>query len=417
MIYSYKKITKCRLCDAKIKKIISFGNLPLGNNFTKTLKESLKQKKYPLGLMRCINCNHFQLGVSVNPKLLYATNYTYLSGVGSTFIKHFREYVDWSIKEINLKKSDLVVDIGSNDGTCLSFFKRKKITVCGVDPAKKPSKIANANNIFTINNFFNKRIVNKIIKKFGKAKFITSHNVLAHISDIKTVFKDIFHLLDDDGYFCFEIGYFRSVLENNLFDTIYHEHLDYHHASPLVSFLNMNGFSVIKITKNDIQGGSIRILSKKSLGNSKNSLQVLNFCRKEKKSILFNNKKINKFVKEIDLNSKKIENLFNKLNDKKIIGFGAPTKATLLNKTFKINSETIGLTFEDNVLKQDKYLPCSEVKIISSNLVNEIIFDYIFIYAWNFSDDIIKKLRKYISKSKKKKYAIIPLPKLKIIKI
>ena len=285
MIKNYKNISKCRLCNGVIKKIINFGNIALGNNLEKNINKAKKSKKYPLSINRCIECNHFQLSSSVNPKILFATNYTYLSGIGTSFLKHFDTYSTWLIKKIHLNKNDLILDIGSNDGTCLSFFKKKGMKILGIDPAKLASDIANKNGLNTINQFFDLKSKKFIEKKYGKPKVITSHNVLAHIDDIQNTFKLAYDLLQDNGYLCFEVGYFKNVIQNKFFDTIYHEHLDYHHANPLIKMLNKIGFSVKMIATNKIQGGTIRILSKKSklIINNK---QVNIFCTSEKKKYL-----------------------------------------------------------------------------------------------------------------------------------
>jgi SAM-dependent methyltransferase len=229
--------------------------------------------------MNCIHCNHFQLSVSVNPKILYAKNYTYLTGITKTFKDHFDNYSKSIIQKCKLKKNALVLDVGSNDGTCLSFFKRKKMRVVGIDPAKKPSVIANKNGIETFNKFFNKEAASQIEKKFGKFDFITSHNVLAHTENIQEIFLSIYDLLKKDAYFCFEIGYFKEVVKNNLFDTIYHEHLDYHHAKPLVNKIQQIGFSVIDLSVNKIQGGTLRLLLKKT--KFEISKKVIKFMKNE----------------------------------------------------------------------------------------------------------------------------------------
>ena len=285
-----KKIIKCRICEnRKLKKIINFGNVSLGNNLRKNKKDSIRVKKYPLQLNQCLNCNHFQLSHSVNPKILYATNYTYISGVTKTFIKHFVDYSNYMIKKCNLNKNSLVVDIGSNDGTCLAQFKKKGIKVCGIDPAKIPSKIANKNKIYTYNDFFNEKIKKKILTKFGPANLVTSHNVLAHVDNLKKVFKLTYSILKPQGYFCFEIGYFRNVIKNNFFDTIYHEHLDYHHALPLFKILNKVGFSVLKFDTNEIQGGTLRVLCIKS---KINDLKVVKKFLKDEERFFHYNKSI-----------------------------------------------------------------------------------------------------------------------------
>lgn len=416
MIKDYKLINECRLCNGKIKDIIHFGNVALGNNLEKNISKAKKSRKYPLSINKCIECNHFQLSASVDPKILYATNYTYLSGIGTSFLKHFDTYSDWLIKKIHLNKNDLILDIGSNDGTCLSFFKKKGIRVLGIDPAKLASNIANKNGLNTINKFFDLQSKKYIEKKYGNPKVITSHNVLAHIDNIQNTFKLAYDLLQDNGYLCFEVGYFKNVIENKFFDTIYHEHLDYHHANPLIKMLNKIGFSVKEISTNKIQGGTIRILSKKSKF-VKNNKQVSIFCLSEKKSILYREKSIVNAFDKFFKNGKKIQRFFEENKDKKIIGYGAPTKAVLLNKIININNDYIDFTLEDNLLKSNKYLPTSGVKIVKFdyNLLNGV--DYMFVYAWNFSKDIMQKIRKTKNISHSNLFVIIPLPELKIIKI
>ena len=411
---SYKNITQCRLCDSKkIKQIYNFGLIPLGNNLQKFRLQSVNCKKYPLSLMQCSKCNHFQLSISVNPKILYAKNYTYLTGVTKTFKKHFSDYSNWIIKKCKIKKGSLILDIGSNDGTCLNYFKKNKMKVIGIDPAKKPSKIANTNGINTINNFFNKETSSRIKKKYGQFDFITSHNVLAHTENIQEIFLSIFDLLKEDAYFCFEIGYFKEVVKHNLFDTIYHEHLDYHHAKPLVKLLQSIGFSIIDLSTNKIQGGTLRLLLQK---------------RKLKTKI----KKVDKFIKQEEKFFKKIniKNKFQnfketllKLNllirkdigkNKSIYAYGSPTKASLLLINSKLNINMIKNSFEDNPLKCNKYIPGTDIKIMNTKKIKIDLGSVIIILAWNFSKEIEMRLKSQNIRNVK---LFIPLPKVNIRKI
>ena len=411
-----KKINKCRLCgSSKFIKIINFGKVPLGNNLTYSKKSSYNAEVFELCLIKCNSCKHFQLNYEVSPGKLYATNYTYLSGVAPSFIKHFDNYSKWIIKKCNLKSKNIVLDIGSNDGTCLNSFKKRKINVLGIDPAQLPSNIANKRGIKTLNNFFNKESSNKIIKKYGHMDFITSHNVLAHIGNLTEVFENIFNLLKYKGYFCFEVGYFLKVLENNYFDTIYHEHLDYHHASPLTKYLTNLGFSVVNITTNNVQGGTLRVLCKKNI-NARLYAQPKKFLIKENKSIINNNVFLKRWPKIIHNNMKHLNQITKKYisQNKTIIGYGAPTKATLILKMSNIKKNTVSRIIEDNDLKVGKYMPKTDIKIIkySKNVLNNS--DVIIIFAWNFFSDIIKKLK---NEKLSKKIIIVPLPKVKILNI
>ena len=411
---NYKVISNCRLCNSiNLVNIINFKKLPLGNDYQKKRSNALISLKFPLIVKQCNDCGHFQLSISVNPNLLYKTNYTYLSGIGKTFIEHFNSYYKWISNKTKINKKSLVVDVGSNDGSCLINFKKKHI-VCGIDPAKIPVKVANKKKIFTILSDFNKQAVNKIIKKFGKADLITSHNVLAHIENNNEVFDNIYNLLNKDGYFCFEVGYFFNVLKDNLFDTIYHEHLDYHHASPIVQFLFKKQFSILNISTNSIQGGTLRILCKKE-NTPKISKQSIKFVKNENKKIYFKKNFLSTWQDKIHKNILKLGSYVNSIeNSKKIIGYGAPTKSSLLIKLSKLNSSKILYILEDNEFKVNRYLPDTGIKILSTKNLYNSKPDIIIIFAWNFTKDILKKLKNYDIKGCK---IIIPLPNFKVISL
>ncbi len=282
--------------------------------------------------------------------------------------------------------------------------------VLGVDPAKKPCQVAKQKGIKSINSFFNKKIAQKIVKKYGKVDFVTSHNTLAHVDDINNIFKNIYQILKKDGYFCFEIGYFNEVIKNNYFDTIYHEHLDYHHANPLTKFLTKIGFSVIDINIVNVQGGSLRILCKKDY-NKKINQKVAKFLKKEKKTNLYNKFFINTW-------EKKIKNLMNNVRKKilevslkeLVFGYGSPTKIILFLKLLNLPEKKLSYIFEDNPLKQNKFLPIYSKEILNTNYIKRLKPKFIIIFAWNFAKDIKKKINK-IDKTIK---LIVPLPKFKI---
>ena len=409
-LYKYNLIKRCRLCKSdKIKKIISFGNVGIGNNFNKSVNISKKSSKYPLGINYCNKCSHCQLNISVNPRILYKKNYTYLSGTADSFKLHFKNYYQWVVNKIKLPESSVVLDIGSNDGTCLSFF-QKKYKVCGIDPALKPSQIANKNNIFTINDYLNHNSSQKILKKFGNIDLITSHNVLAHIDNNLETFKIIYKLLKPKGYFCFEIGYFLKVVQNNYFDTIYHEHLDYYNANSLVKFLCKLNFSIIDITVNPSQGGSLRILCRK---NNKIyiSKSVNNFLANEIKSNILNYVNLIKWKKRIINQVEELNKIIHYHKNSNIIAYGAPTKSTLWIKLLHLNSQVIKFVVDDNNLKINKYYPNTDIKIQSVKILKKVKIDLIIIFAWNFKDDIIIKLKKMNLKNIK---IVTPLPKMKI---
>jgi SAM-dependent methyltransferase len=409
---NYKILRNCRLCDSKrIRIIYNFNAVPIGNELKSSRNSSIKSRRYPLKLMNCKVCNHFQLSISIKPKILFTKNYTYLTGITRTFENHFETYAKFIIKKCKLKNSSLVIDIGSNDGTCLKHFKKNKMKVLGIDPAKLPSKIAINKGINTINSFFNKKTAEIILKKYGHVDFVTSHNVLAHTENIKEIFTSIFAILKKNGYFCFEIGYFQDVLKKKLFDTIYHEHLDYHHAGPLINFLETIGFSAIDISTNSIQGATLRLLLQKKDIIKEKSKKIKNFIRKEK--IYFKLSGIKQQFKQFEKSMIKFNRIVikAKLKGNSISAYGSPTKASLLLIASRLNKGIIENAFEDNNLKCNKYIPGTDIKIINSKNIKNINPKIIIILAWNFAKEIILKLKE---RNFKKITLITPLPETKV---
>ncbi len=413
---STRALKECRLCgSADLGDFIDFGQVPLGNNLQLTSQQAKEVDAYRLDVLRCHECGHFQLGHAVAPELLYATNYTYLSGIGSSFVKHISAYAQWIDEHCDLPAQAVVVDIGSNDGTCLKAFQTRGYTVCGVDPASLAAGIARENGIPTINSFFDSAAVLEIISRYGRADFVTSQNVLAHVDDLGAVFRNIYDLLKDEGYFAFEIGYFREVLLTGCFDTIYHEHLDYHHAGPLARHLCALGFDLLDLSVNSVQGGSLRLLLKKT-GKGVIAEQAQNFLDAEKQSVLGDEEFLSNWPRKIESSMVEFHNLLSEESSRgaRIAAYGAPTKATLLTKLANLGASEIAFVVEDNPHKVGRFLPGSCIPI---RLTSELITfqpEVIVLLAWNFADDIVAKLRGKFNTSVK---VVVPLPDLRVINL
>jgi 2-polyprenyl-3-methyl-5-hydroxy-6-metoxy-1,4-benzoquinol methylase len=391
-----KTILDCRLCNKKnLKNIFDFGLMPLGNNLKSHKINSLKIEKYPLSINQCLDCKHFQLNFSVDPDLLYATNYTYLTGVGESFRKHLELFSKDVLKYIPNEKENYktrVIDIGSNDGTALSYFIKNGCEVLGIDPAKIPSDIANKNGIDTINNFFSLNLAEQIVKENQLFDIVISHNVLAHIEDINGVFEGIHKVLKINGLLVFEVGYFGDIISKNIYDTIYHEHLDYHSKKPLSEFLIKKGFSVKKIETNTVQGGSVRFFCIKEY-RARIYSNVMKQLSVEKK--IFQYKKINIWVDNIFKNIDSIKADISKASAKgvHVWGYGAPTKATLITNMLGEIAGSIEFIIDDNPLKENKYIPGTFIPIIKKSQMPIFKNQLIICFAWNFFDDIYSKLK------------------------
>ena len=408
-----KRRDTCRLCNkTNLKLSFSLEPTPPANAFVDKQKISKNQECYPLDVFFCEDCNHVQLLDVVDSRILFE-DYVYISGTSPLFVKHFEDYANFLINNYLQNKKSLVIDIGSNDGTFLSFFKEKGIKILGVDPAKEISSKANSDGIETLNNFFTFKFSKFIRKKYGCAEIITANNVFAHVNDMKDLINGIKNLLVPNGIFVFEDSYLVDVIQKNLFDTIYHEHLSYHSVIPLIKFFKDNEMELIEVIRVDSHGGSLRGIVQKKDGLHKIGDSVKQCIDLEKELEIDQFETYVKFFHKINKEKNELQKLLQRLkNDKKsIVGFGAPAKATTFLYHFSIKPEIIDYIIDDSPLKQGLFTPGMHIPIHSSDKLYEKNPDYVIILAWNFAESIMKRHQKIKGLGG---HFIIPLPQLKV---
>jgi SAM-dependent methyltransferase len=404
----------CRLCNSnKIEECFKLKSTPPANAFIEKEKISEEQEHFPLEIFFCKECYHIQILDIVDPKILFE-NYVYVSGTSPVFVKHFEDYANYILKNYSKLRNSLVIDVGSNDGTLLQFFKKEGNRVLGVDPAKKISQKANSQGIETLNGFFDYNYSQEIKKKFGKAGIITANNVFAHIDDLNDFVHGVRELLSEDGIFVFEVSYLADVINDLLFDTIYHEHLSYHSVIPLISFFDKNEMTLIEANRIDSHGGSLRCvvkLKKNVKLHIKESVE--NGVKLERKMGLNKIDTYRDFFTRMENKKNELQKLFKKLKseNKTIIGFGAPAKATTFMYQFCIDEKIIDFIIDDSPLKQGLFSPGMHIPVYSSQKIYEEKPDYIIILAWNFAQSIMEKHKKFKDNGG---HFIIPLPKLEV---
>ena len=411
----YIKINECRLCESnRLKEILNLNRSPIGNDLLK--KKDLKKKinKFPLAGNQCEKCGHHQLSISVNSSVLYKKNYTYLTGTSEVFKKYLKNYSIQISNKINLNKDDLVVDIGCNDGTLLDYFKAyKKCKVLGIDPSKKPTILAKSKKINVINDFFTFNLSNKIKKNNQFPKLITTHNTFAHVADLNDFFRGIDNLCNKNTIVVIEIGYWLKVIQNNWYDTIYHEHHDFHSLLPLLHFFKKYNFNIIEFKITEPQGGSLMLVLKKF-----NKFKIYKKIKKqieiEKSNGIYRISFYNQIKYNLQRSKDKINLLLNNYykNKKIICAYGSPTKSVTLLSYINLKKNVIKSIYEDNILKCNLYNPYMKIPIIHSSKILDDNPDVILILSWNFAKSIIKKVKK---KYNKKMIFIVPLPEPYII--
>ena len=386
LINNYK--TNCRVCGGGFVHYLSLGLSPLANNLNS--KKNEPNDLYPLDLNFCKKCSNSQLSVVVPPEKMFK-NYLYLSSTSEQFQKHFIDFAKELKTKLNLDNNSLVVDIGSNDGIFLKPIKELGMKVIGVEPAKNVAKIANSKNLTTFPEFFSNKTVEKIKKKFGKADVVTAFNVFAHNDKLKEILKNVEELLTANGEFIFEVQYILKTIEDLTFDNIYHEHVNYWCVLSVLKFFENSDLKVYKVEEVDTHGGSLRIYASK---NKKKRLHqsVGQFIEMEKRKKLDKIETYYKFAKDVE--QIKIDSL-NKINGilsnkNKIIGYGAPAKATTVLNYFGINSNHFEYVLEDSEIKHNKFIPETNIQIKSKDDINVDNYEYILVLAWNFFDSIVE---------------------------
>ncbi len=404
-------VERCQICDStNLKKILFLGYLPPVNLMPTIDSLPHEQPGYPALLLHCNRCELVQLGLIVDPSVLFPPDYPYTSGTTKNLRDNFAELYEEARTIIELGSSDLVVDIGSNDGTLLSNFAKQHL-VQGIEPADV-GNLANERGIPTLISFFNRDAALKVRNERGPAKIVTATNVFAHMENIHEITDNIVSMLDDAGVFISESHYLVSLIETLQYDTIYHEHLRHYSLKSIKYLLDMHGLEVIHAKQIPTHGGSIRVYAAKP-----GKYQV----RDSVKSLLDMEEHVNltseafkEFKARVVLSKLQLHALLleMKLRGARIYGIGAPSRASTL-----INYAGIDDGIMDYVLeikgshKIGKYVPGTLIPVVEEARLFEDQPEYAMILSWHIADELIPKLKE---KGYKGDF-IVPLPVPRVV--
>ncbi|MBI5003545.1 class I SAM-dependent methyltransferase [Candidatus Kaiserbacteria bacterium] len=385
----------CRLCGSTdLVQVLSFGETPLANAYLSADELDKPEVFAPLVLNACNTCKLVQLRDVVDPKVLFS-RYLYVSGTSPVFVAHFADYAKTVAQRFSLTGDSLVIDVGSNDGVLLSHFKKEGAKILGIDPAENIAAEATKNGISTIVAFFKPETAQQVLAEHGQAKVITANNVFAHTDDIIAFTEAVKILLAKDGAFIFEVQYLKDLIEQNLFDMVYHEHLLYYHVTPLVSFFKTCGLRVFDVEHVPTHGGSIRVYVGWDDGPHQTSNRVAQMAAQESDLNEVSTYQI--FAKRIEAGGEKLRALIKNLRGegKRVVGYGAPAKATTLCYAFGIDGSMLDYIIDDSPLKQGLYMPGTHIPIKPSSVLYEDKPDCCLILAWNFAESIAKNHQKF----------------------
>ena len=402
------ELTTCQICNSdKLHKFLSLGHHPNPDGFLS--KEQLKEPEvyYPLDVYFCEDCKLVQIGYAPNPSTLFTEDFIYTTGSSKELVDNFRSLSENIVKRFSPSSEDLVIDIGSNDGTLLENFIPYKINVLGVD-ASKAADVAISKNIPTSKCFFNKNTANKILNEKGKAKILIATNVFAHVKELDSFMEGINLLLDYGGVFIQESGYIKTLIEFTQYDSIYSEHLRYYSLKPLINLFDRFGMDVFDVEKITTHGGSIRTYACKK-GTFSISENVQKVLKEEEEFGLYSRELFDGFGAKVEKNRKELRKiLFNlKFRGKRIVGIGAPAKGNTLLNFCKIGGETIDFLLERGSLKIGMYSPGMHIPVVEENILFENNPpDAALLLIWNLEKIVVPKLRSKGFKGE----IIVPVP-------
>lgn len=400
----------CRICGGEnFVEILNLGEMPPANSFLKKEDLDKPEPKFPLIVYFCENCGLLKLLDVVSPEILFG-NYDYLTSASRPLAEHFIEMAQELAEKFVKSKDDLIVEIGGNDAILLESVKDRCL-VLNVEPARNVAELSKRKGVETINEFFNKKTADKILKRHGQAKVVVANNVMAHIDDIKNVFDGVRNLIGENGVFVFEVHWVGNLINEGGFDQIYHEHLCYFSLTALKKLIEQFGLKIFDVRLMPIHGQSLRVYVGK---NFEISDSVEEFLKKEKELELDKVETFLKFSEKVKQNKEKLKNLLLELKKegKKIIGYGAPAKGNTLLNYFGINGDILDFLTDTTPLKQGMYSPGARIPICPPEKLNESKADYILLLVWNYADAILEKEKKLRESGVK---FIIPVPEVKIM--
>ena len=389
------KIMHCRYCGSEVtQNFIDLGMSPLSYSYLNEEQINKKELFYPLHVFVCSNCLLVQLEEFESPQSIF-TNYAYFSSYSKTWLEHAQEYVNMMITRFGFDEKSQVIEIASNDGYLLQYFKVEKIPVLGIEPATNVAKVAQEKGISTITKFFGENTAKELVDKGIEADLLLGNNVLAHVPNLNDFVKGLKILLKPNGVITMEFPHLLQLIQQKQFDTIYHEHFSYFSFLVVQKIFSSHQLTIFDVDEIPTHGGSLRIYAKHEENQKfKVSDNVLKLNKKEYEFGIDKMDVYSNFQKTIELLKQQICEFFMaiKKENKTIIGYGAPAKGNTLLNYCKIGNEIINYTVDKNPYKQGLFLPGTHIPIKDPEKIRITKPNYVLILPWNLKDEIIQQI-------------------------
>ncbi len=407
---------KCRFCKTELSNnFIDLLNSPASNSFLKPEELNEPETFYPLKVYTCHECFLVQVDEYKKSDAIFNSDYVYFSSYSTSWLQHAKEYTALMSRRFGFNEQSLVIELASNDGYLLQYFKEKNIPVLGIEPTANTAEVAISKGIDTVVDFFGVRLAKELLAKNTKADLLLGNNVLAHVPDIVDFVAGMKIVLKASGVVTMEFPHLMQLVDNNQFDTIYHEHFSYLSFTTVQKIFASQGLALFDVDEIPTHGGSLRIYAKHSADSSKPiSANVEKLLQKEAAKGMnglayYDNFQQKALKVKLDLTDFLIQQ---KRAGKRVAAYGAAAKGNTLLNYCGIKNDLIEFVADANPHKQNKYLPASHIPVMNEQYLKDHQPDFVIILPWNLKDEITAQLS-YI-----KNWGgqfVVPIPALQII--
>ncbi len=404
---------ECRSCHGpRVSSVLSLGELPLANALLSEEDLGRPDERFPLELVVCEDCTLLQITESVSPEKLFR-EYLYFSSFSDTMLAHAKALAAELVAAEGLGPRSLVVEIASNDGYLLQFYRDGGVPVLGVEPALNVAQVARERGIRTVTEFFGTALAERLVAGGERANVVHSHNVLAHVPDLEGVVDGVRALLADDGVWLLETPSARDFVEHGEFDTIYHEHLCYFSLTALDALMDRHRLVIRDVVHVPIHAGSLRLFIVRKEHGVRGP-RVLEMLAAEEAWGVRKRSTYAGFASRVESLKTTLVSLVDRLNaeGKTVAAYGAAAKATTLFNYFGMGHDKIAFAVDRSTYKQNRFIPGVRVPILPPSELVRRRPDYCLLTAWNMADEILAQQKAYTDLGGR---FIVPFPEVRIV--
>ena len=408
------KKSGCRFCGTKLENtFVDLGMSPLCESYLASEDLNQMEPFYPLHVQVCGNCFLVQLEAYVTPEHIFS-DYAYFSSYSDSWLAHAKRYTDLMVERFGIGAKSFVVELASNDGYLLQYFVENKVPVLGIEPAANVADVAIRKGVPTIVKFFGRETARELVASGKQADLLLGNNVLAQVPDLNDFVAGMKILLKPDGLITMEFPHLQRLMEENQFDTIYHEHFSYFSFLTAEKIFAAHGLTLFDVEELPTHGGSLRIYARHAEDSSKPIVTTVTELRKREQSAGYTRlETYSRFAEQVKETKRKLlEFLIQaKRGGKKIAGYGAPGKGNTLLNYCAIRTDFLDYTVDRNPYKHGRFLPGTHVPIYPPDRIRETKPDFLLILPWNLKDEIIKQngfIREWGGKF------VVPIPEVQV---